>query len=404
MPVFNYKVRDKYGNLKTGVIDVSTEEKAGELLAEKGVFPVSIKPKESFSPQALFRTYSKISLKQLMIFSKQFSVMINAGLPIVDSLRTLADEEINVKFAEIIAQSAKDVEGGESLSQALAKYPDTFSTIYVNMIKAGEASGKLDVVLLKLAEQLEKDYELRTKIKGAMIYPAFILTTLIAVSILMVSFVIPRLKPILEGAGVKLPLLTQVLIFSSELFIHWWWALIPGIFVAGFFLRIYFKSPRGGDIWAFIKINIPLASPIIKKVYMARFARTLTTLISGGIGVVEALEITADAVGNIHYKRDILKITQEVRNGSSLINAFKNTKKFPRIIKQMVKVGEGTGTLDTSMGKMADFFEGEVENNINNLSRILEPVLIVVMGILVALMVSSVIMPLYDATRSVGKQ
>lgn len=402
MPAFNYKARDKRGNLETGIIETPSEESAAEILAAKGFILTGLIPKEKvFSLRRVFRDYSVISLKHLMVFSKQLSVMINAGLPIVDSLRTLAEEETNVKFAEMIADIAKNIEGGESLSSSLEKYPEVFSLIYVNLVRVGETSGKLDVVLLKIAEQLEKDHELRTKVKGAMIYPSFILVAMVAVAILMVSFVIPRLRPILEGAGVKLPLLTKGLIFSSEILVKWWWLILPFFILGIIILRIYFRSPRGGEFWAYAKLKIPVLGMIVGKIYMTRFTRTFATLISGGINILKALEITSDAVGNVHYKRDILRIAKEVKNGASLADSFKESKKFPRIVKQMVKVGENTGTLDTSIGKLADFFEGEVENTVNNLTKLLEPVLIIIMGIGVALIVSSVIMPLYDITKAI---
>jgi len=217
MPVFNYKARDKKGNLETGSIEAPSEQGAAEILASKRLVLTGLRSSEDgFNLKRIFRRYSTVSLKHLMVFSKQLSVMVNSGMPIVDSLKTLAEEETNVKFAEIIYEIAKNIEGGSSLSASLAKYPDVFSMVYANMIKAGEASGKLDVVLLKLSEQLEKDFELRAKIKGAMIYPIFILTTLVTVGVLTLSFVIPRLKPILETGGVKLPALTRSLIFVTS--------------------------------------------------------------------------------------------------------------------------------------------------------------------------------------------
>lgn len=402
MPTFNYKVRDKKGNLGSGTIDATSEGNAAEILMNKDLYIVSLVPKDrEFNVENILSKYIIVSLKHLMVFTKQFSVMINAGLPIVESLKTLAEEESNIKFAEIIADVAKRIEGGESLSESLSNYPDVFSPIYVNMVKVGEASGKLDTVLLKIADQLEKDHDIGTKVKGAMIYPSFIMMTLIAVSLLMVTFVIPRLRPILEGAGVELPFLTKGLILLSEAFMGWWWLIIPGIFLGFYLLRLYSKTAKGGDYWDYIKIKLPVAGPIVKKIYLARLTRTFSTLISGGINVIGALEITSEAIGNVHYKRELIDISKKVKNGVSLTEAFKKSEIFPRILKQMMHVGENTGTLDTTIGKLADFFEGEVENVVNNLSKILEPLLIIIMGIGVALAVSSVIMPLYDITKAV---
>jgi len=402
MPVFKYKARDKSGDLKTGEIEAFSEDVAVDILAEKGVVVTGLVPKEEgFTLKRLYRKYSGISLKTLMIFLKQFSVMVNAGLPIVESLKTLAEEETNIKFAEIIADIARKVEAGESLASSMEKYPETFSPVHVNMMKVGETSGKIDEVLLKITEQLERENDLRTKIKGAMIYPSFILVTLVAVALLMFLFVIPRLKPLLEGAGIKLPFLTKVLIFMSAALINWWWIIIPLIILSIFILRFYIKTSEGREIWENVKIRLPVFGVIIKKIYMARFTRTFATLMSGGVNVLQALEISSDAIGNVHYKREIIKISQDVKNGASLGEAFKKSERFFRIVKKMMKVGESTGTLDTTIGKLAVFFESEVENTLNNLSKLLEPILIIIMGIAVALVASSVIMPLYDITKAI---
>ena len=404
MPAFDYKVRDKYGNLQTGVIDAATEDEAAEILTGRGFVLTGILAKEKkFNLRKILLSSSKISYKEVTIFSRQFSVMIDAGMHIVESLRTLAAEESNIKFAEIIAEIAKDVEGGKTLSASINKYPKVFSQVYISMIRAGENSGKLDTVLLKMADQLEKDNELRSKIKGAMIYPAFILATMSSVGILAVAFLIPRLRPLLESSGMSMPFTTRALIFSSEIVIKWWFLLIPFIILCFYFLRMYFKSAKGSEFWAGFKLKMPILGMITKKIYMARFNRIFSTLISGGVDVLYALEITSDAIGNIHYKKDIMSIIKDIKNGVSLADAFKKSDKFPRLVKQMISVGERTGTLDTTTEKMAYFFETSTENTVNNLSKLLEPVLIVVMGVAVAIMVYSIVVPLYDVTKAIKK-
>jgi type IV pilus assembly protein PilC len=236
-----------------------------------------------------------------------------------------------------------------------------------------------------------------------MIYPAFIFTTLIAISLLLVTFVIPRLTPILKGAGAELPFSTNLLIVVSNAFLKFWWLLIPFIIISSGGLFTYFKrTVEGNRVWDGIKLKIPIAGKIIRNIYMARFTRTFSTLIDGGVNVIDALEITADSIGNVHYEKDLLNISKEVKNGSSLADSFRKSHYTSRVVKKMMKVGETTGTLDTTIAKLADFYEAEVEDSINNLSKTLEPVLIVIMGVGVAFVVSSVIMPLYDATRSLG--
>ncbi len=404
MTLYIYKARDKNGELDSGTIEANSEESAFKSIDSRGLTLTSLSKKEQqFDLNKITKGSTRVTVSMLMVFTKQLSTMVNAGLSITDSLKTLSDEEANFSFSEIIKDLDFMVESGSTLSGAMEKYPKIFSEIYVGLVKVGEASGKLDETLEKIANQIEKEYALKNQIRSALIYPAFILTTMIAVSILIVTFVIPKLKPMLEGAGVKLPFLTKVMIAVSEFFIGFWWLIIPAIIGFIVFLTSYVHTSKGGRVWAGIKIKLPIAGKIIRNIYMARFSRTFSTLIGGGVNVIDSLEIAGDSIGNVIYNDEIKKISKDIKNGVSLAEAFKKSEYISNIVKKMIRVGESTGTLDVTINKVAIFYESEIENSITNLTKTLEPILIVIMGVGVAAVVSSVIMPLYDATRSVGR-
>lgn len=404
MTLYIYKARDKDGELDSGTVEANSEEAAFKSIDSRGLILTALDKKdEQFNLNKLTKGSTRVTVSMLMVFTKQFATMVNAGMSITESLKTLAEEETNFSFSEVIKDVDFMVESGSNLSGAMSKYPKIFSEIYIGLVKVGEASGKLDETLEKIANQLEREYALKNQIRSALIYPAFILTTMIAVSILIVTFVIPKLKPMLEGAGVKLPFLTKVMIAVSEFFINFWWLIIPSIIGFVVFLTSYVHTSKGGMIWDRIKMKVPIAGRIVRNIYMARFSRTFSTLIGGGVNVVESLEIAGASIGNVIYSDEITKISKDVKNGISLAESFKKSEYISNIVKKMMRVGESTGTLDVTINKVAIFYEAEVENSISNLTKTLEPVLIVIMGVGVAAVVSSVIMPLYDATRAVGK-
>lgn len=403
MRTYNYKAKNKDGELKKGVIKAVNEEEAAHILDLNDLILITLQDKEKEVDLSHLETSKHVSQKDLMIFSKQLAGMIGAGLPVVESLITIGEDERNRYFSGVILNIAQEVEGGATLTGAMEGFPKIFSEIYLSMIRVGESSGKISETLQRLALQLEKDYQFRAQVKGAMIYPIFILTTLVTVALLAVTFVFPKLTPILKSAGVKLPIITQVLIFASEGFLKFWFLIIPAVIGAAFFLYFFTRKGGGKALWSEIKLHIPIAGKIIKDIYMARFMRTFSILISGGVDVTKTLEITAKSVGNIHYETAILKARDVIKNGGTLTQAFEGNKYMTNFAKKMIKVGESTGNLDTITDNAAEFYEEEVNYQVSNLSKTLEPLLVILMGIGVALFVSAILMPLYDATMSVGK-
>jgi len=398
MTVFLYKARDKQNKLKTGTIEASNKQQVFELLKKYNLLGVSIAEKGEKSFLSKFSgLFSKVSLKSKVVFSRQLATMITSGLSIIQSLRILQEQEKtkNKKLWEILKSVTNDVESGITFSEALSKFPNVFSSIYVNLVKSGEVSGKLDEVLERLADQMEKDYDLRGKIKGAMTYPVFVVSVMVLVGGVVVMFVMPQLKTLFEESGSKLPFLTKLLLSTSDWARKFWWVIVLGSvgFVA--LIRYYLKSKKGRWVWDGFKLKIPIIGTLAKNIYMVRFARTLGTLISSGLSILDSLAIVSDVVGNVRYKDAINKISNQVENGISLSVPLEHSNLFPSMVSNMVEVGEKTGNVDKVLFKLSEFFDKEVNNAVATLSTLLEPILLVIMGVGVGVFVGTILLPIY---------
>jgi len=398
MAVFLYKARDKQNKLKTGTIEASNKQQVFELLKKYNLLGVSIAEKGEKSFLSKFSgLFSKVSLKSKVVFLRQLATMITSGLSIIQSLRILQEQEKtkNKKLWEILKSVTNDVESGITFSEALSKFPNVFSSIYVNLVKSGEVSGKLDEVLERLADQMEKDYDLRGKIKGAMTYPVFVVSVMVLVGGVVVMFVMPQLKTLFEESGSKLPFLTKLLLSTSDWARKFWWVIVLGSvgFVA--LIRYYLKSKKGRWVWDGFKLKIPIIGTLAKNIYMVRFARTLGTLISSGLSILDSLAIVSDVVGNVRYKDAINKISNQVENGISLSVPLEHSNLFPSMVSNMVEVGEKTGNVDKVLFKLSEFFDKEVNNAVVTLSTLLEPILLVIMGVGVGVFVGTILLPIY---------
>lgn len=402
MPLYFYKARDKKGTLRRGEIEAINEEKAASLLREHGLVLTYLVLKEKVGGlEKLTTIFKRVSSKEKVIFTRQLSTMINSGLPIIQALKTLASQTRNETFKEILQTVVSDIEGGSSLSDALSHYPRVFPKVYVSLIKSGEASGKLDEVLLKLANQMESDYETLSKIKSAMYYPAFIMAALIAVGIIMLIYVIPQIQNIFAEAAVTLPLPTRILLWTSNTLRRFGLLILIALGVLVSLFRSYINTKEGRLLWDSFKLKVPIFGKLLQKIYMARFTRTLGTLIAGGLPILDALDITSEAVGNVIYAEGIQKARKEVENGVALAEPLKEEANFPVMVPQMIAVGEETGKLDEILFKLAAFFDSEVDAAVRGLSSLIEPILIVVMGIGVAILVASIILPIYQLTQAI---
>lgn len=396
MPIFKYLAEDANGKIKKGRVVGLTESEAFARLRKQDLNPSEvINVTDSFETRlSLF--ISPIKTKDLVIFARQFSVMISASVTVSESLLILVDQTENLTLKNMISEIAFEVESGSFLSDAFAKRPKIFSDFFVNIVRSGESSGKLDEVLNYLADEMEKSYDMSSKIKGAMIYPVFILTALVGVAFVLMIYVIPNLTSMLTESGAELPLATKVVIGASN-FLKDYIVLII-LFAVGiaFLIRLYLKTYGGKRNVDILKLKMPIFGRLFQYIYLMRFTRSLATLLKGGVTITRSLEITAEVVGNIIYRELILETLEAINDGDSLAAIMKNSNYIPKMVPQMIAVGEKTGKIDTVLDRVTEFYTRESSNMLDNLSKLMEPLIMVIMGIGVGIMVAAVILPMYN--------
>lgn len=394
---FNYQARNQKGDIYTGSIEASNQEFAAALLRERGLFATFL---EEAAPPVYARKidfFDRITRKDIVMFSRQLAIMFKSKVSLVESLRVLASQTKKANLKEKILKISEQVEGGTSFSQALARYPKIFSSFYIAMVKSGEASGKLSEVLNYLADHLEKEYHLISKTKGALIYPALIVFSILLIMILLTFFVIPNLLQVLEASGQALPLPTKIVLSFTTFIKDWAWLIASAIILSVFSFFRYYATRKGKEFFDRIFLKIPIAGSFLKTIHLSRFAENLSTLISGGLPIVQSLDIVGDIITNLSYKQVISKTREEVRKGemiSSVLSQYVDL--FPPVFVQMVLIGEKTGTLDTTLMNVVDFYQQEVDRSINNILSILEPALIIFLGLVIAGLMLSILMPLYQ--------
>ncbi|OGY45019.1 MAG: hypothetical protein A2744_02750 [Candidatus Buchananbacteria bacterium RIFCSPHIGHO2_01_FULL_44_11] len=400
MPYFHYKARSENSETVEGTIQAASADVAAEILDDKNLTILDLTEEKGTFFQSSLKIFNRVKVKDLVIFSRQLSVLVSATIPLVQGLRVLVAQTVSPVLKSIVSEVADDVEGGAKLSAALGRHPQAFSNFFVSIIKAGETSGKLDEVLNYLADQQEKDYDLNSKIKGAMIYPAFILTGLFVVGALMMIVVVPQLTEVLEETGAELPTSTKILIAVSDFLAAFWWLLGLGIiaFIAG--LKVVIKTKAGHYYFDYFKLKIPILGKLFQKIILVRFTRSLNTLLTGGVVLAKSLEIVADVSGNEVYKKLILNTVREVEDGNPIAAAFLNSKEVPLMVSQMLNLGEKTGRLDDILDKLSNFYNREVDNMVSNLVSLIEPLVMVLMGVAVGLLVSAIILPMYNLASS----
>ncbi|MEK7537392.1 MAG: type II secretion system F family protein [Patescibacteria group bacterium] len=403
MPVYDYKAKDNVGATITGAVEAPNDAVAQDTLKERGMTVVSLNErKRNTLFQSSLGFFNRVPKKDVVLFARQLAVMISATVPIVQALRILVKQTSNITFKIIISEVADEVDGGAKLSSSLARYPQAFSDFFIYMIRSGETTGKLDETLNYLADQQEKDYDLEGKIRGAMIYPGFILGAMIVIGVLMMIFVIPKLTDALIAGGAKLPLATRALMGTSDFLIHYWWLLIAVGGIAVAVGRLYLRTPAGRRQYDVLKFHLPVFGAIFEKIYLVRFSRSFSTLIASGIPVTKALEIVADVIGNVVYKELTLQTIQEVEAGNSIATTLVQSKVVPPMLPQMIIVGEQTGKLDIVLDKLAAFYAKELENMVANLVSIIEPLILVIMGGAVAVIVMAILLPMYNLSSAIS--
>jgi type IV pilus assembly protein PilC len=405
MPLFSYQASNAGGKTVSGVINATDKTTAISLMGKQGLKPLSIEIQSSVKKGGKGFFKPKVKVSDLVLFTRQLSTMVSAGVPLLRSLTTMRDQVENPTLREVINDMIKDVQAGVSLGDAMAKHPDVFNDIFVNMIRAGEAAGIVDDILKRLATQVEKNASMRKKIKSASTYPVVLLVLTVGAFMGLMIFIIPRIAVILKDIGgpdAKLPLITQVMINISGFMTQYWYIMIGGTILAIFLLKRYLKTPAGRYQFHSFVLKIPVLKNLVTKIAVARFTRTFSALIGAGVSVVEALRVTSRAVGNDVYRKAIEQAAAEVVNGKQLSQAIEGNKLFPGIVPQMLAVGEETGQTDVVLVKVADFYDEEVDAIIDGLSSILEPVMIVIMGGMVGLVAASVMGPIASLSQNVG--
>lgn len=408
MPVFVYEARDATGQLKKDTIEAQNVRLATQRLQEQRMTVIHIKEKTSNVAQTdllgWYQKIRKVNEQALTVFSRQFATMINAGLAMVRCLDILSEQTEDKKLQQTLVQVRRDVEGGSTLSNALGKHPTVFSTLYISMVKAGEMGGVLDEVLERLAGFMEKDFGLKKKVKSALTYPVVILVMALGIVFFLVTYILPTFVQLFEGMSLQLPLPTRILIAITKGARNPIILSVVGVLVVvgGILINRYIQTPVGKKQYDLLKLNIPVFGLLNKKVAISRFCRTLGTLLSSGVPIMQALEIVGKASGNEIIAMTVSKVRESIREGESIASPLGASGMFPPMVTQMVAVGEETGNLDAMLSKISDFYDTEVEYLLASLTSMLEPIMIVGMGGIVGFIVISVFLPLYQLIGNLG--
>ncbi len=385
------------GKTKRGNIVAISESDASLKLSRQDLNAKTIIDISQTFESKFLRFIAPITSKDLVIFTRQFSVMISSNVPVVESLMVLIDQTRNISLKSLIADVAFEVDSGSFLSDAFSKRPNIFSDFFVNIIRSGETSGKLDEVLDYLADEMEKSYDISAKVKGAMIYPIFVIIGLVAVGIILMVYVIPNLTEILTETGAELPLSTRIVIATSEFLQNYLIGVLAFLVAIFFAIRFYGRTSYGRRQIDIFKLKMPIFGRLFKYIYLMRFARSLSTLIKGGVTITKSLEIVAKVVNNEIYKELILETLESINDGNSLSDVFaRNDEYMPKMVPQMIAVGEKTGKIDLVLDKINDFYSRESTNMLDNLGKLMEPIIMVIMGVGVGIMVAAVLLPMYN--------
>ncbi len=395
----------KYKALKNNVtvekqIEAASQEAVLDYLRRNGYFPISVTKAKKEEPSIFSTLFSKNDFNDIVDFTRQIAIMLNAGLTLIDALEILKKQLVKPTMKQMVEDIDSQIKAGESFSSALKKYPSSFSNLYIALVKSGEASGKLGEILLRLADNLEKERELKSKLKGALIYPVIVIVAMVAVMFVMITFVIPKLLNLYKDFDVELPWTTQVLIVVSTFSTRFWPLIIIGAVFGWYSLQKYLKTKAGKESFDQITLKLPVFGPIIRVSALVDSTRTLAILIGSGVSILDALSIIIDTTENIVYQKAFINISRKVEKGQSLGVSLDQEGIFPPILVQMAQVGEQTGNLDDTLLRLSKYFEMESEIAIKSMTTLIEPMILVVLGAGVGFLVLSVITPIYNLTSS----
>lgn len=395
---FFFKAKTKDGKLKDGTIEAANSTAAIELLQKSALFPISLveEKQEQSLNRLVMKYFDKVDTKELLLFFRQLAILIEAKVPIVSALKAIKEQMENIYFQKVIDEITRDIEDGMSLSESMKKHKDVFSYLAISIVRAGEISGNLKKSVLYVADNIEKNYNLTNRVKSAMTYPAVVLVVFFIIAFVVVSFIVPKLTQMIKDLDADIPWYTKIIInFSDFMAIYWWVVAITIVGIAGA-VAYYLKTADGKKEWDQIKIKLPIFGVIFRNVYISRFGENLSVLLSGGIPIIQALTVVSSVIGNSVFEGILLKAADEVKNGGDMSDALKKYKEIPPIVTQMVKIGEESGQIDSTLKYIAHFYEQETDQMTKNLSSLIEPLLMIVIGVAVGFLAFSIIMPIYN--------
>jgi len=393
---FRYKARTKEGELQAGFVEAPTKEAAAGILSGNGLYILSLVESERRGIVGL-SFLNRVSAKDLMIFTRQFATLLGANVPLRDTLRTLVNQTKNPVLREATADIQADIDAGLSLSQALDKHTNIFSIFYVNMIRSAEITGRVENVVSFLADYLEKQVLLGSKVRNALIYPVIMISLFFVVAIVMGAVVLPQIGEVFMEAEIDLPVFTTALIIGGQFLAEWWWSVLLILALLIAFIVDYLRTEEGKIVFDELVLRLPVFSQLLKQLYVARFAESLSVLIKGGIPIVQAIEVTGQTIGSAVYQEILHQVSEDVKKGELISQSlFRKEEFFPSLVSQMVAVGEATGRLEHLLERISNFYTREVEDLVGNLVELIQPVLMIVIGALIGLLFASILMPIYE--------
>ena len=402
MKKFTYEARDRATNkLVKASLQAESESSAAHLLVKQGFVPLSIK-EQIGDGSFLARLTGRITTKDKVVFTRQLSTLIGAGLPLSQSLHTTMEQTQNKQLQSVLQEIVGDVEGGKSLSVSFAKHPQVFDGVFISLVSAGELSGTLDESLKRVADQQEKDAATMSKIKGALTYPIIVLVVIGAVLAFMLFTVVPQVEKLYEDLGKDLPILTQIMVTTADILVQWWWVVIIAIGVGVYFIAQYLKTDSGIHFIDEFKIRVPIFGKMLRKLYMARFTRTGQTLLATGVSMLDMLRVTSTAVNNTVIAKSIDRAADKVKGGKALSVALEAEPIMMTLVPQMIKIGEQSGRIDEMMGKVAQVYEEELDEQIRTISTAIEPILMVVLAVVAGGMVGAILLPIYSLVNGIN--
>ena len=394
---FNFKAKNQAGEERVGVIEANSKEAALEVLQKNNLFPLDIRTERTADlAKSILKYYDRVTDKELVVFFRQLSILIEARVPIVSSLIAIKDQTTSNYMVKVVSQVINDIQEGMSFSSALEKHPDVFNSLTISVMRAGEASGGLKKSIDYVAENIEKNYTLSQRVRSALLYPMIVLFVFFIIGFLVVSFILPKLTQVIKDMNADVPWYTQLVMTVGDFMSKYWWAV--GIIIFGFIGAVlyYLKTEEGKKEWDQIKIKLPIVGPIYRYVYITRFSQNLEVLLSGGIPIIRALAIVSAVVNNVVYEEIFLKAADEVRRGGNMSSVFQNSPIIPPMVSHMLKIGEESGQVDSVLGHITKFYDQETEMMTKNLSTLLEPILMVFIGLAVGFMAVSILLPIYN--------